>query len=68
MNTTAQVRAVMHKHKIAAADLIEVGDEDLGSPNFGKAEHARHVGQCRQMMRQLAVSFVDLEQTDARPE
>jgi hypothetical protein len=68
MNATAQVRAFMHRHKITTADLIDVGDEDLDSPNFGKVEYVRHVGQCRQMMRRLAVSFLDLEQTDARPQ
>jgi hypothetical protein len=56
----------MHKHKIAVGDLIEVGGEDLSSPNFGKAERARHVGQCWQMMARLSVRFTDLEQADAR--
>jgi hypothetical protein len=56
-----QVRAFMRRHKLVLADLIEIGGEDLQSPNFGKAERARHVGQCWQMMARLSVGFTDLE-------
>jgi hypothetical protein len=57
---TAEVRSFMHRRKITTADLIEVGGEDLSSPNFSKVERARHVEQCWQMMARLAVSFLDL--------
>jgi hypothetical protein len=56
-----QVRAFMRRHKLAPADLIEVGGEDSSSPDSGKAERARHVGQCWQMMARLSIRFADLD-------
>jgi hypothetical protein len=56
-----QVRVFMRRHKLALTDLIEIGGEDLSSSNFSKAERARHVGQCWQMMARLSVRFTDLE-------
>jgi hypothetical protein len=61
-----QVCAFMRRHKLALADLIEIGGEDLSSPDSNKAERARHVGQCWQMMARLSVLFTDLEQESVR--
>jgi hypothetical protein len=60
-----QVRTFMRRHKLALADLIEIGGEDLQSPDFRKAERARHVGQCWQMMARLSIHFADLEHEHA---
>jgi hypothetical protein len=56
-----QVRAFMRKRKITVEDLINIGGEDLQSPDFNKAERARHVGQCWQLMARLSIHFADLE-------
>jgi hypothetical protein len=60
-----QVRTFMRKHKLEPDDLIEIGGEDLQSPDFRKAERARHVGQAWQMMARLSVHFTDLEHEHA---
>jgi hypothetical protein len=56
-----QVRVFMRRHKLALADLINIGGEDLKSPDYRKAERARHVSQTWQMMARLSVCFTDLE-------
>jgi len=60
-----QVFAYLRKHKLTVKDLIEIGGEDLQSPDSGKAERARHVGQCWQMMARLSIHFADLEHEHA---
>jgi hypothetical protein len=56
-----EVAAYLHKNKLVLNDLIETGGEDLSSPDFRKAERARHVGQAWQMMARLKIHFADLE-------
>ena len=56
-----QVCAFLRRHKLALTDLIEIGGEDLQSPDFRKAERARHVGQAWQMMVRFKIHFADLE-------
>ena len=58
-----QVRGFMRKHKLTLDDLIEIGGEDLQSPDYRKAERARHVERCWQMMARLSICFDDLEHT-----
>jgi hypothetical protein len=60
-----QVRSFMRKHKLALADLIEIGGEDLSSPDSSKVERARHVGQAWQMMARPSIHFADLERAHA---
>jgi hypothetical protein len=56
-----QVFTYLRRHKLEVADLIEIGGEDLSSPDFRKAERARHVGQAWQMMARLSIHLVDLK-------
>jgi len=63
-----QVRAFMHKHKLAVEDLIEIGGEDLNSSDSRKIERARDVGRCWQMMARLSIHFTDLEEANAQSE
>jgi hypothetical protein len=56
-----QIFAYLRKHKLAIGDLIEIGGEDLSSPDRRKAERARHVGQAWQMLARLKIHFADLE-------
>jgi hypothetical protein len=60
-----EIRTFMRRRKLALEDLIEIGGEDLSSPDPRKVERARHVGQCWQLMARLSVRFADLEHEHA---
>jgi hypothetical protein len=71
MLTAAQAReqaaAVKHvfeflrRHGLALADLIEVGGEDLKSPNPKCVERARRVERCWTLIARLGLAFATLE-------
>jgi hypothetical protein len=54
----------MRRNHLAPGDLIQVGGEDLKSANPKKAEKARHVSRCWELMARVSVNFADLEQPD----
>jgi hypothetical protein len=56
-----QVFTYLRRHKLSVEDLIDIGGEDLQSPDSRKVERARHAGQAWQMLARLKIHFADLE-------
>ena len=59
--TAAEVFVFMKKHGLTLEDLIEIGGEDLKSPNPKKVEKAKRVEKCWALMARLSVSYANLE-------
>jgi hypothetical protein len=59
----ARVFEFMRKRKLTLADLIEVGGEDLRSPDSKIVKRARAVEQCWSLMARFSLSYPDLEKT-----
>jgi hypothetical protein len=59
----AEVREYMRQRRLAVADLVEIGGEDLRSSNPALAGKARLVERCWALMARLGVKHVDLEST-----
>jgi hypothetical protein len=61
----AEVQAFMHRHGLAAIDLINVGGVELKSPNLKTCEKARRVEKCWALMARLSVRHAYLEAAPA---
>jgi F0F1-type ATP synthase beta subunit len=57
----AEVFRFMRKRKLTLADLIEVGGQDLQSPDSQIVNRARAIEKCWALMAQVSVSYSDLE-------
>jgi hypothetical protein len=55
------VSEFMRKHKLSIADLIEIGGEDLKSPDRKCAHKVRRVADAWKLIAQLGISYVVLE-------
>src|SRR5262249_50904787 len=64
---TAQVAEYMRKKKLALDDLVNVGGDDLKSPDPKRAEKARRVSACWELMARLGTKFVHIEQSEHAP-
>jgi hypothetical protein len=54
-----QVLEFMRKHRLSAADLVEIGGEDLRSPRT--RAKARDVELCWELIARLGLKYADLE-------
>jgi len=52
----------MARRGLALDDLIQISGDDLKSSNPKRAEKARRVSKCWELMARLSVCFADLEQ------
>jgi hypothetical protein len=59
-----QVAEYMRKKKLALDDLINVGGEDLKSSDRARAEKARRVSKCWELMAGLGVKFAHIEHSE----
>jgi len=57
-----EILAFMSKCGLALDDLIQISGDDLKSSNPKRAEKARRVSKCWELMARLSVCFADLEQ------
>src|SRR6516165_218338 len=57
-----EVLDLMRKRGLSLDDLIQVGGEDLKSPNPKRVKKAHYVEKAWALMARLSVKFADLEQ------
>jgi hypothetical protein len=60
----AQVVEFMCKKKLTLDALISVGGQDLKSPDPKRAEKARRVSTCWELMARLGVEFTHIEHSE----
>jgi len=65
----AQVVEFIRKKKLTLDDLIDVGGAELKSPDPKRAEKARRVSTCWELMARVNLKYRNLEQSEqsARP-
>ena len=60
----AEVLEFMRKRRLKLNDLIDIGGEDLRSPDKGRAGKARCVEKTWELMARLGVKYADIEQSE----
>ena len=62
-----EVLDLMRKRGLSLDDLIQVGAEDLKSPNPKRVKKAHYAEKAWALMARLSVKFADLEQAPGQP-
>jgi hypothetical protein len=65
--TVAEIFDLMRKYGLALDDLIQIGGQDLKSPNPKQVAKAHHVEKTWALKARLSVKFADLEQAPGQP-
>jgi hypothetical protein len=60
----SRVAEFMRKKKLTLDDLVNVGGADLKSSDRARADKARRVSRCWELMAGLEVKFADIEHFD----
>lgn len=66
-SAVTEVADFMHKRKLQLADLTDIGGEDLKSTDARRAEKARRVSACWDLMARLGVKYRDIERSEYTP-